>query len=83
LTIEKNGVLAQLKTLEASKASLESAIATAEARAYKQSAEPSPAISNQMLMVQPFAGSRWLLIAILGAVVILIGGVVVFFVRRS
>jgi len=83
LTIEKNGVLAQLKTLEASKASLESAIAAAEARAYQQSAEPSPAISNQMLMVQPFAGSRWLLIAIWGAVVILIGGVVVFFVRRS
>ena len=83
LTIEKNGVLAQLKTLEASKASLESAIAEAEARAYQQSAEPSPAISNQMLMVQPFAGSRWLLIAILGAVVILIGGVVVFLVRRS
>ena len=83
LTIEKNGVLAQLKTLEASKASLESAIAAAEARAYQQSAEPSPAISNQMLMVQPFAGSRWLLIAILGAVVILVGGVVVFFVRRS
>ena len=83
LTIEKDGVLAQLKTLEASKASLESAIATAEARAYQQSAEPSPAISNQMLMVQPVAGSRWLLIAILGAVVILIGGVVVFLVRRT
>ncbi len=82
LTIERNGVLAQLKTLEASKASLESAIAAAEARAHQQSAEPSPAISNQMLMVQSFAGSRWLLIAILGAVVILIGGVVVFFIRR-
>ena len=83
LTIEKNGVLAQLKTLEASKASLESAIATAEARAYQQSAEPSPATSNQMLMVQTFAGSRWLLIATLGAVVILIGGVVVFLMRRT
>ena len=83
LTIEKNGVLAQLKTLEASKASLESAIATAEARAYQQSAEPSPATSNQMLMLQPFAGSRWLLIATLGAVVILIGGVVVFLMRRT
>ena len=82
LTIEKNGVLAQLKTLEATRASLESAIATAEARAYQQSAEPSPAISNQFVMTQ-VAGSRWLLIATLGAVVILIGGVVVFFMRRS
>jgi hypothetical protein len=82
LTIEKNGVLAQLKTLEASEASLESAIATADARAYQQSAQPSPAVSNQMLMVQ-VAGSRWLLIATLGAVVILIGGVVVFLMRRS
>jgi len=83
LMIEKNGVLAQLKTVEASKASLESAIATAEARAYQQSAEPSPAVSNQMLMVQPAAGSRWLLIATLGAGVILIGGVVVLFLRRT
>ena len=83
LTIEKNGVLAQLKTLEASEASLESVIATADARAYQQSAQPSPAVSNQMLMVQPFGGSRWLLIATLGAVVVLIGGVVVFLMRRS
>ena len=83
LTIEKNNVLAQLKTLEASKASLESAIATAEARAYQQSAEPSPAVSNQMMIAQPFAGSRWLLIATLGVVMILIGGVIVFLVRRT
>lgn len=82
LTIEKNGVLAQLKTLEATRANLESAIANAEARAYQQSAEPSPAISNQLLMTQ-VDGSRWLLIATLGAVVILLGGVVVFFVRRT
>ena len=83
LTIEKNGVLAQLKTLEATRANLESAIATADTRAYQQSAEPSPATSTQMLMTQPVAGSRWLLIATLGAVVILIGGVVVFFMRRK
>jgi hypothetical protein len=83
LTIEKNGVLAQLKTLEASKASLESAIAAADSRAYQQSANPSPAITNQMLMTQPVAGSRWPLIATLGAVAILLGGAVVFFMRRK
>ena len=82
LTIEKNNVLAQLKTVEASEASLESAIATAEARAYQQSAQPS-AIPNQMLMVQPFVGSRWPLIATLAVVVILTAGVVVFFMRRT
>ncbi|HYR77967.1 MAG TPA: hypothetical protein VEM96_19275 [Pyrinomonadaceae bacterium] len=82
LMIEKNGVLAQLKTLEASKASLESAIATAEARAYQQSAEPSPGVSNRFVMTQ-LVSSRWLLIATLSAVIILIGGVVVFFVRRT
>jgi hypothetical protein len=82
LTIERNGVLAQLKTLEASKANLESAIATADSRAYQQSAQP-PAVSNQMLTTQPIAGSRWPLIATLAVVMILIGGAVVFFMRRT
>lgn len=83
LTIERNSVLAQLKTLEASKSRLESAIATAEAHAYQQSAEPSPVVSNQMLVARQVAGPRWLLMATLGVVVILIGGVVVFLIRRT
>src|SRR6185503_10742036 len=40
LSIERDGVLAQLKTLETSKQRLESAIANAEALAYQQSAQP-------------------------------------------
>jgi len=40
LSIERDGVLAQLKTLETSRQRLESAIANAEALAYQQSAQP-------------------------------------------
>lgn len=79
LTIERNGVLAQLKTLEESKSRLESAIATADTQAYQQSAGP---ISNQMIMVQPAAASRWPLVAIAGVVVILIGGGAILLLRK-
>src|SRR5215211_2967158 len=40
LTIERDGVQAQLQTLETSKLRLESALANAEALAYQQSAKP-------------------------------------------
>ena len=40
LSIERDGVLAQLKTLETSRQRLESAIANAEALAYQESARP-------------------------------------------
>jgi transcriptional antiterminator Rof (Rho-off) len=83
LTIEKNGVLAQMQTLEASRSRLESAIATADSQAYQQSAQPSTPISNQVLMTQPVAGSRWLLLGTVGVVLILICGAVVFFRRRK
>ena len=83
LTIERNSVLAQLETLEASKSRLESAIATADNQAYQQSAQPSTPISNQMLTARPLMGSRWLLAATLGGALILIGGAVVFFMRRK
>jgi hypothetical protein len=83
LTIEKNGVLAQLKTLEASHSRLDSAIATADAQAYQQSAQPSTPTSNQMLIAQPAARSRWLLLGAAGAVLILIGGAIVFFRKRK
>ena len=83
LTIEKNGVMAQLKTLEASQARLESAIAAADSQAYQQSAQPSTPISNQMLLTQTVAGSRWLVLGTVGGVLILLGGAIVFFRRRK
>jgi hypothetical protein len=75
--------LEQLRTVEASKASLESAIAAADSRAYQQSAEPLPTMSNQMTMTQLVPNARWLLTAGLGAIAILIGGLAVYFVRRT
>jgi hypothetical protein len=50
LSIERDGVLAQLQTLETGRMRLESAIANAEAQAYQESARPRPADSNQILM---------------------------------
>lgn len=42
LSIERDGVLAQLQTLEAGRLRLESALANAEAAAYQESARPKP-----------------------------------------
>ena len=42
LTIERDGVLAQLKSTEMSRTRLEAAISSAEARAYQESAAPTP-----------------------------------------
>lgn len=51
LTIQREGVLAQLKTLETSRLRLEAAIANAEALAYQQSARSLPSPENQMMAV--------------------------------
>jgi hypothetical protein len=45
LTVERNGVQAQLQTLESSRMRLESALANAEALAYQQSARPTQMMS--------------------------------------
>jgi hypothetical protein len=58
LTIERNGVLAQLKLLETTRQRLETAIANAEARAYQESAQ-SPA-SNHMVLTG-LSAYRWLM----------------------
>jgi hypothetical protein len=56
LTIERDGVLAQLKLLETSRQRLETAIANADALAYQQSARPA----TEMLVVSPV--SLWLML---------------------
>jgi phage shock protein A len=59
LTIERDGVSAQLKTLEEGKVRLEAALANAEARAYQQSARrPEP---EQMMVVAGGVGYGWLM----------------------
>lgn len=50
LTIEREGVTAQLKVLEISRSRLETALASAEARAYQESALTVPSPPAQMLV---------------------------------
>jgi hypothetical protein len=61
LTIERDGVLAQLKLLETSRTRLERSLADAEARAYQQSARQTPP-TNQALMAQSPSSTRWLIL---------------------
>ena len=73
LTIERDGVLAQLKTVEASRQRLEAAIANADALAYQQSAEPTNAMmastgrAYQWLM---FGGGGFAALALAGGVIL-------------
>src|SRR5688500_4065956 len=56
LTIERDGVLAQLRILETQRTRLEAALADAEGRAYHESARPT-----QALVAQSPASTRWLI----------------------
>ena len=82
LAIERDGVLAQLQTLETNRVRLESAIANAEALAYQESARPRPVESNQMLVASTaiplwfaFAGGG-------GAVLVALGGAALLYRRK-
>jgi len=55
LSIERDGVLAQLGTIETSRTRLEAALANAEVLAYQQSARPRPTIENNLAAL----GSRY------------------------
>ena len=59
LQIERDGVAAQLRTLEAGRARLEAAIRDAETRAYHESAGGAPEASG-MFSAQSLLGRRWL-----------------------
>jgi hypothetical protein len=78
LTVEREGVRAQLNVLATSHARLESALRMAETAAYQQSAEGTAAPLRQMLSAQYAANSRWLigtlgtLIAVLGVVFVIV-----------
>lgn len=78
LSIQRDGVLAQLKTLETSRQRLETAIANAEARAYQESARPDT--TNQALVASPGFKYQWLIFGGGGgfAVLALAGGVVLY-----
>ena len=77
LTIERDGVQAQLKLLEASRQRLETAIANAEIRAYQQSARPD----NEMA-ASIGSGYRWLMFGSGGFAALALAGGVVLYRRR-
>lgn len=78
LQIERDGVTAQLKVLEASRTRLEAAIRDAENRAYHESANGSSPTNGFVL--QSLSSTRWLVSGSVGAVVAgLVAGI---FVRR-
>ena len=66
LTVERDGVAAQLKLVEKSRERLEAGIAKADAAAYHKSAEVTPPVT-QILKAESVKGFRWP-VAILSAV---------------
>ncbi len=77
LTIEREGVQAQLNLLQTSRQRLETAIANAEARAYQESARP-----QNKLSASSSAGYRWLMFGGGGAAALALAGGVLFYRRR-
>ena len=82
LSIERDGVRAQLKLLATSRERLEQSIRAAEGVAYQQSAEVATPPVSQALIAQNSFGPRW--IGITAALVITIAGLIfgIAFVRR-
>ena len=77
LQAERNGIAAQLQTLETSRLRLEAAIRDAEVRAYHESAGTP---TSGMLSAQSLWGRRWLVSGSFGGVVA--GLVAALFIRR-
>ncbi|HKG48079.1 MAG TPA: hypothetical protein VKB02_15185 [Pyrinomonadaceae bacterium] len=77
LTIERDGVLAQLKTLETSRQRLETALASAEIVAYQQSARPIQVMSGSSGRCYP-----WLMIGSGGLAALALGGGALFYRRK-
>lgn len=82
LTIERDGVLAQLQTLETSRQRLEIALANAEALAYQQSAQPLPTMANEMMAISGGPASRWIMFGGGGLAALALAGGVVLYRRK-
>ena len=81
LSIQRDGVMAQLQTIETSRIRLETALANAEALAYQQSARPAPTTEQAMIA----AGSRyqWLMLGGGGLALLALGGGGALLYRRT
>ncbi len=77
LTIERDGVLAQLRTLETSRQRLETALANAEILAYQQSARPT-----QMMSASSPRRYQWLMLGGGSLAVLALGGGALFYRRK-
>ena len=80
LAIERDGVLAQLKTAETSRQRLESAIANAEALAYQQSAQPP---GSNKLAGSSTKGYQLLMLGGGGLAALALGGGALFYRRKT
>lgn len=81
LTIERDGVLAQLKIIETSRNRLEAALREAEGRAYQESARQTPE-ATQALVAQSPTSQRWLIFGAVGlGALAFVAGMVIY--RRA
>jgi hypothetical protein len=78
LTIEKNGVLAQLRILESTHQRLQTAIANAETLAYQQSARPT-----QMVVTTSRRGYQLLMLGGGGLLALALGGGALLYRRKK
>ncbi len=77
LTIQRDGVLAQLKILENSRVRLQASLTEAEGRAYQESARQVP--TSQAFVAQSLASTRWLIAGAVGLFALaLVAGLVIY-----
>jgi len=79
LAIERDGVLAQLKTLETGKQRLEAAIQNAEVAAYQQSARPT----GQTMAASSSRSYQWVLLGGGSLAMLALGGGVLVYRRKT
>jgi hypothetical protein len=84
LQIEKDGVVAQLDILAQSHVNLDSAIATADALAYQQSARESNSSAIEQMLVAPIGSGRWIIASLVIVIALLgLGAAILFTHRRA
>lgn len=83
LSIERDGVLAQLKTAEAGRQRLEVAVANAEVEAYQQSARPAPTSAGQMMAASSARGYQWIMLGGGALAILALGGGVLIYRRQT
>lgn len=81
LSIQRDGVSAQLKIVTANRERLESAVSFAEAQAYQQSAERASV--SPTLLAQVLGSSRWLIAGVAGLLAVFGAIFAIVLIRRT